>query len=369
MMKKWFIIATITIVAMLLMAPGALALTGPYTHGDFATNSKGCADCHVTHAASAQKLLKTGATQTAFCLSCHSNAAIASPFDVYRGKILNSGKFNATTGTVTDTTYWNDSAWTSPSLAGGFRYSYDFDVDDGVITFSNSVTSIHNVRGSAAEFGNLTDITAYDYVYGDTIPGGTKNIDFECGSCHDPHAGGAYADDNGVTNPRLLKKVLPADGTNRIVKMQINQTNNVPTNYTSGFNGWCGGCHDIFNTASTTRAGYTLEGGRTKYMHQFNKVVNDTVYGGSTNPYNIKKLALETEGGKKISCITCHRAHGTSAAALPATWNRYDTYRDYDGSSGIVGSVLNSGKGSALLRLKNRDVCYKCHAEAKYNLH
>lgn len=358
-MKKWGLILALTAAAMLLLAPSALALDPPYTHGDFAANSKGCADCHVTHAATAQKLLKFGTNQTTFCLACHGQQAIGSPFDVRNGKIMKTANWDSTSGNVIDTSLWNDSAWVSPSLAGGFANSYDF----GDSNTYKAVTSIHNVRGSQSAFGTISNVTTYEYVYGNTIPGGSGSLDFECGSCHDPHAGGAYTNDQADKNPRLLKEKL-FNKTGLRVKMHIDPATNVPTQYTSGFNGWCGGCHDIFNTESTSRAGYVLEGGRTKYMHQFNRKVYDTVYGGDTNPYTVEWLALEVDGtDKEISCITCHRAHGSSAQALPTNFSRYAAYKAYDGTA----TTTTTGSGSALLRLKQRDVCYKCHAEAKYN--
>jgi len=365
-MKKWSLILVLTVAALFLMAQAVMADStfggGPYTHGDFANNSKGCADCHVTHAATAQKLLKFGTNQTTFCLGCHGQDAMASPFDVRNGKIMKTANWDATNGNVVNTAYWADNSWINPSLAGGFNKSYNFGDTD---TY-DAVTSIHNVRGSQGAFGPIAGVTSYEYVDDavyNTIPGGTGTLDFECGSCHDPHAGGAYTDNSGSKNPRLLKEKLFAK-TGLMVQMTINDATNVPTGYTAGFNTWCGGCHDIFDTSATTRAGYNLEGGRTKYMHQFNKKVYDTVYGGSTNPYTVAWLALETDAGdKEISCITCHRAHGSSAEALPVSFTRYASYKTYDGNN----STTTTGEGSALLRLKQRDVCFKCHAEAKYN--
>jgi len=370
-MKKLGIILALAMVGLLVMASAAFALVAPFTHGDFASNSKGCADCHVTHAAVGQKLLNDGnGTQTSFCLACHGNAALGSPMDVYNGKVLKDVNFDAAGRNVPVPGDWSAAGEYNPSLAGGFKESFDF----GDSAAFEGVTSIHNVKGSPAEFGNTGDITNYDYVVANTIPGSTNlKIDFECGSCHDPHAGGAYLPDSATKNPRLLKEVLPKDATVRRVKMVIDQDANLPTRYTDGFNGWCGGCHDIFDTtkAGDNRTGYDKTNGRHAYMHKFGGVVDASKYKGGSSPYVVDKMPLEgIVANGKISCITCHRAHGSSAQAQPMNWDRYGEYKGYDnvtpeGDVNVIGD--NAGKGSALLRLKQRDVCWNCHGAAEFN--
>ncbi|MHB9093793.1 MAG: cytochrome c3 family protein [Eubacteriales bacterium] len=371
MMKKLVIILAIALVGVLMAASAAFALVAPYTHGDFSANSKGCADCHVTHAANAQKLLAGGdGTQAGFCLLCHQNNATGSPFDVVQGKIMADSGFNAGTRTITGS--WVDPSVMSYSYSGGFTTAYDW-WDTQVL---KTVTSMHNVRGSDANFGPNANVSSYQYTAADTIPGSSAiQIDFDCGSCHDPHAGGAYVNDQAGKNPRLLRSVLPKDGTSRWVEMQFDQPSNTVVQYTYGFNGWCGGCHDIFDTtkAGDNRTGYTQTNGRHAYMHKFGIYVDTTKFGGGTNPYLTAYMPLERDPNAgnltEISCITCHRAHGSSATAQPNVWNRYDTYKSYANvTQATTGSIAQgAGTGSALLRLKQRDVCYKCHAEALYN--
>jgi len=379
-MKKLALITVLAACGLFLMASMAFALVDPYVHGDFATNSKGCADCHVTHAAVAQKLLNAGnGTQTSFCIACHGNGATGSPFDVFNGLILEDASFNAATGNVPAPGDW-DTAAASASYAGGFNFAYNFgdtaNPADGTVAF-DTVTSMHNVRGSATNFGNLANITSYQYDDGDIIPGSNNiEMDFECGSCHDPHAGGTYNDDQADKNPRLLKEVLPASGDTRRVQMVINQSENMVTRYTSGFNDWCGGCHDIFNTteAGSGRTGYDKTNGRYAYMHKFGVTVDATKWATDatvTTPYKVEWMPLENSGVPyDISCITCHRAHGSSAEAQPASWDRYDQYKGYDGTAQTISGTTvanNAGSGSALLRLKQRDVCYYCHGAAEFN--
>lgn len=377
-MKKLTMLLALSLFAVLVFASSAYAIQAPYTHGDFASNSKGCGDCHVTHSADVQKLLRKGynnlSTQTALCIECHGRL---SPFDVNYGIVMKQVR-DTGSGTLAARFTWGapvDSTDANMSLAGGFSYAGDFDVENGESSVSDAnmealpTKSVHNVRGIEAVVGTDPNITTYEYVYADDIPGGTGHIDFECGSCHDPHAGGAYENRQAGKNPRLLKaNILEKTGLH--VEFDIDQAENLPTSYYSGINEWCGACHDLFDTSSygataspaneaTTRTGYIKLGGRQKYMHLFGIAVNTGVKGTTNNPYNIKYLALD--GSNKLICLTCHRAHGSSAASTP-NWARYQAYKDYSGSG-----TTTTGQGSALLRLKERDVCYACHGAAQFN--
>lgn len=378
-MKKLVIIAALGAVVMLMLASASFAMQAPYTHGDFATNSKGCGDCHITHSADVAKLLRAGsgglATQTAFCLGCHGKL---SPFDVKYGVVMKETAEDTSKDILSERFTWgggHNSSNSNMSLAGGFNTSGDFKLTAQAYSLIPS-TSVHNVRGVGDAAGSIAGVTTYDYVYGNTIPGGTGTLDFECGSCHDPHLGGMYPDPGDPTkNPRLLKKNI-LGRTNMQVVMEFNQPENLPTKYTNGINNWCGSCHDIFDTSAlgasaspanelTTRTGYYKLGGRTKYMHLFGIDVHDTTkHGFTTDPFTVEWLALENNASseqKEIMCLTCHRAHGSSAP-WSNNWSRYTSYVDYDGSG-----TTATGQGSALLRLPERDVCYGCHGAAQYN--
>lgn len=382
-MKKLAIIIALGAVTLLLLASSTFAMKAPYTHGDFGGNSKGCGDCHVTHSAQVAKLLMStnGSTQTQFCMGCHGRL---SPFDVKNGAVLKNSEDQGGAVALADGRFkWLtdglNSTNSNASLAGGFAMAGNFTVAGAAYTSLLPVTSVHNVRGINVAVGTIGDnVTTYEYVYGNTIPGGSKSLDFECGSCHDPHAGGEYVNNDINKNPRLLKATILGITPAR-VQMEIDQTTNLPTKYTKGINTWCGTCHDIFDTsgygataspatASTTRTGYNLLGGRSRYMHLFGIDVDPTKFAGEDvagpTPFEIRALALSDNASdvqKQITCLTCHRAHGSSAAATNK-WTRYAAYNNYTGSG-----TNNMGQGSALLRLPNRDVCYYCHGAAKYN--
>lgn len=370
-MKKITIILAVVLMGVFLVAFPAMAMKSPYTHGDFASNSKGCGDCHVTHSAGAAKLLNTTSTyQTTFCLGCHGKM---SPFDVRIGQIITDAADGG--GAISSRWDWSGvsdtgtSANTSYSLSGGFQYAGDFDVIEGDGS-AMQVTSVHNVQG-LSDTASIAGVTEGNWI-GDTIPGGTNSITFECGSCHDPHAGGAYSDDQSDKNPRLLKEDILGRSDMR-VKMKFDQATNTVTRYTYGFNTWCGACHDVFDTSigglesGGWRSGYDKTTiARDKFMHKFGVHVDPSQYAGTTDPYTVKYLALEAQkpdgsADTTISCITCHRAHGSSADVSGLEWTRYASYKD--GS----GATTTTGSGSALLRLPDRDVCYECHDIANKN--
>lgn len=367
-MKKITLILAMALVGVLLVASSAMALKSPYTHGDFASNSKGCGDCHVTHSAGAAKLLNTTSSyQTTFCIGCHGRT---SPFDVQYGQIVkDSGDLGGPIATRWDWSAATNTAtgtYTTFSLAGGFQNSLNFDLIGGDAAAASTSGSVHNVKGLVDAGINIAGVSTYGWVTGDTIPGGTSSLEFECGSCHDPHAGGAYDNDSTTKNARLLKENILGRSGMRVKMAFATNGDNTVTSYTYGFNTWCGACHDLFDTSiGGTGLGGWRSGAdkttyaRTKYMHKFGIAINPASYATGSSPYVVKYLPLET--GNVVSCITCHRAHASSAPVSGLTWNRYTTYKTGGGASSA------SGSGSALLRMPDRDVCWACHGAATLN--
>jgi predicted CXXCH cytochrome family protein len=86
--------------------------------------------------------------------------------------------------------------------------------------------------------------------------------------------------------------------------------------------------------------------------------LDDDLVAGAPNQANklpvadIGLAALAYDSGDMMTCLTCHRAHGTAAtmgdeAAIPART--------------ISGVAFPSGTNSMLLRLNDRGVCQQCH--------
>lgn len=352
-MRKLALITLLTAL-MVVMAVSVASAVEPYYHGDFADNSLGCAKCHVTHAATAKALLVYGTNQTEFCMYCHS-ALSKSPYDALSGKIL------TTTGKM-------------PSVAGGFVYSYNFDaeaydeVGGAVNDHYIDTTSMHGVES----YDNN------DWITGSTIPGGKTALgkDFRCGSCHDPHAGGDYAD--GDKMPRLMRLDLPVTADLGTVANYQDWTFEKKGNSTgaagfktatlSGYGNyagqWCAGCHDLFNQtahdAGQSAVNHAGTGVVNKYMHRMNFTVTDDNDGvDAIVNANVYKVALSV--GNQLTCLTCHRAHGTASDTSSTEFDRATTYKD------SAGGTSDTSTSSVLLREANRDVCYDCHGAAAFN--
>lgn len=168
-----------------------------------------------------------------------------------------------------------------------------------------------------------------------------------------------------------------------------------------GISGWCSSCHTQYNTVSSSGQGAYLAGDGypdvVRHRHPVNVpldgyngyralLVGTTAGAGGTglnDPWNLTPatatgvvdIPLEhdvyTEGRGTaqtsslddfIGCLTCHRAHGTTA-----TMNGYANSSSASNPIPDSGGVTPTSKGvpptsdSALLRANNRGVCERCH--------
>lgn len=319
-MRKALLISAFALLALMLATP-AFADWPARTHGGFDAATEGCAGCHTTHSGSAAKLLRYGTDTTTFCEYCH-NDNTRTPYNT------NTGKSQQKTDNV-----WVDSP------AGGFG------------TFMGiTVTSEHVLGGTI-------------------VPGGDTNLTgaFTCGSCHDPHAGAATVD----AGNRLLK-ANPGPTAGATPSIIIDSATMVTTNYRSGFSGWCGSCHNMLNAG--TDSGHTAyntaaTGNTNKFRHAMGVTLTagTTVRTGTADLTFNKDLLTGTPlevgadntagtADDTLGCITCHRAHGTKAAAPTS----YSSYTSVKNDAGVGGSVL--------LRMDKRGVCFNCHQAATKNL-
>ena len=279
-----------------------------------------------SHAGSAKALLIDGPTQTDLCYFCHDDI-IKNPYDAALGKIQ------------TATEVW-------PSLAGGFDSSFDFDnqaytaVAGAVGTNYIASDSVHGVETYDGPAENS------DWDLGVQIPGGTNTLvgDFKCGSCHDPHAGGTYPA-AGVM-PRLLKASLYGTDFDATADFQdwtfsaetasldTELRAKVLTGYGDNAGNWCAGCHDLFNQTAHDAGQVAVNnadtGNTDKYMHRMNFPLAGAGKAAASN-IALDKLALSV--GDYLTCLTCHRAHGTASTVTAGTvFNRAWNYLHGDGT-------------------------------------
>ncbi|WP_159446907.1 cytochrome c3 family protein [Carboxydocella sp. ULO1] len=304
-MKK-FIVVLVTMFTTLVGAEVALA----NVHTGFSVTTEACGSCHVTHAASAAKLLKFGGTQTAFCYGCHDEARAGSPYDV------ESGRTTDATGT-------------------GFVVSYSGAFDFASANYAG--TSRHDVENLTTPG---TDLTAAQIPGNSTALGLTGGL--RCGSCHDPHG-------DNTTNGRLLRGTLLGTNVNISVYFPLDADHR-PTSYDIKINQWCAGCHGKFNR--TAGSGHTADGyGMYRHAMGVSLAALPTDYSMATGTPVANFNATPAAGKNQLVCLSCHRAHGTDKVST-TSWNR-----DGGGSS----------SSTALLRMSNRGVCYNCHGAASQN--
>lgn len=358
----------LTVAMMFLLVTGAEAATK--VHTGFSTDSSGCAACHITHAANAKKLLLTGNNQTEFCYACHGTAKPGSPYDVLNGAVLDgTAKFDYTANPIAA---WDTLDTIRPSFSGGFAKTFDFqthgdilldplEVGGAMFLGSSSAHSVEAITVGGQSAWNSTN----------KIPGGTVAVVgdlFTCSSCHDPHGYDAEDTDGAgaiTANARLLRHKLPkytatpASGNVNLTVDISGANGDDGTLRVTGYpdatiNRWCAGCHDLLDVGKNAGVDKDTD---TRFRHAMGLALPTTA-GVNTSMANGTPLAT----GDKLVCTSCHRAHGTGATMTTVANNW--TGQDYQNLANA--NVAKSG--SALLRLKNRDVCYNCHKEASQNI-
>jgi len=267
---------------------------------------------------------------------------------------------------------------------------------DGVIDSGElkGVTSRHNVWGFVYgdESGPVQNTNNIYY----WIPGSSNQFSgsgFVCSSCHDPHAGGktpgsvswtppgssypSIITDAVKGNPRLLRLSIFGKTVDTLIFRMatvgaftyqgVSSGVYRVTEYVYGSASWCGACHNRFDT-STAGERIAGEGHAAQYLGMWRHPMDvHAVLPGGADGTVATGTPLEVwttgHGGglsDKVACLTCHRAHSTTAvvAGWAASWPR-------DAADPATGKA--QGDTSALLRMDNRGTCHNCHGAGKYN--
>ncbi len=202
-------------------------------------------------------------------------------------------------------------------------------------------------------------------------PGGTfPASQLGCTSCHDPH---------GNQNFRLLNGIGPIqDGIATFANAAPDaegrgyndaETNVSHTAYKSGMGAWCGNCHGDFhnnNTKLIHPTGRAIGGTIANIYNLYNGT--DDLTGGTQATAYIAAVPFEdpamttssTEGpsaSSQVTCITCHRAHATSAQNA-GRWDFNITFLHEDGVESGSYPIPNPYPSD-----NQRSLCNKCHAK------
>jgi len=206
-----------------------------------------------------------------------------------------------------------------------------------------------------------------------SAPGGTfPSSALGCSSCHDPHGNASF---------RLLYGAGPVqDGlytfTNAApdaVAINMNSTtpesNSNHSAYHDGMSAWCGNCHGDFhnnNTKLIHPSGSTLGGTIAQTYNSYNGTedigggLQATAYLAAVPFEDAANTITSTTGpsaSSKVMCLTCHRAHATSAPNA-GRWDFNVTLLEDDGvesGSYVIPDPYSSPN--------QRSLCNKCHAK------
>jgi len=340
-------------------------------------------------------LISASTSMSDYCYACHGDGAPGAGTNVQSGYFEggNSSGTNSVAGATLN--------------GGGFEHIGSLG--------GTTVMSSHNVSSL-----NSDALVRWGYVNGatsDLSPMGA----FTCTDCHDPHGSsnyrllkdvvngvtvGGYLGTNNTPDPWVIsnEQGYPEGGFKKGAAGASDIANYKP-NYTSpqyaknvastkSTSAWCAACHSVYSQQdSVYNYGTTLGGtaASTMYHRHPVDVALSVGTGGVEDRALITQLvddpglplemgygtyntgfSYSTAGAKiwdergNISCLTCHRAHGTAAVMTGFAATSLDANgvpKTVPGSTTALAdrAGVNPTFDGALLRYDNRGVCEKCH--------
>lgn len=336
-----------------------------------------CAGCHTMHNSEKNATIITGGTPgqgvnayllktakpTDTCLICHARPGSENGYGVFG------------TGVLTP----------KPQRGGG---DYVFLLEDNINEGHNGATN--PILGYQAGHNIISDTKG---ILADPVntsaPGGTyPAASMACSSCHDPHGTDAFRllyganrlvrGNDGVTYtfayeaPEAVGVALSGAGES--------QTNH--TAYLSGMSAWCGNCHGDFHASDanlihpsgtalgTIAANYNAYNGTTDCVE--NPGTAGSPCGTGTQaaaylaevPFEDAGMSVSSTAGpsatSRVMCLTCHRAHATSAPNA-GRWDFALTLLAEDGTESGSYALPNPYDGN------QRSLCNKCHSKDEFD--
>ncbi len=209
-----------------------------------------------------------------------------------------------------------------------------------------------------------------------TSPGGTfPASQLGCTSCHDPHGNGHFRilNGSGQVQNGLFTFVNDAPAAEGLSIYHGSERVGRHTAYNSGVSAWCGNCHgDIHETGG-------------KFIHPTNVALGPEI----AQNYNLYNGALDPTGGtsstaylaavpfedpavlytgtegptgtSRVMCLSCHRAHASSAPDS-GRWDFNVTFLSDDGVESGSYPLPNPYGTTA-----QRSLCNKCHLKDEFD--
>lgn len=257
--------------------------------------------------------------------------------------------------------------------AGNFVFLLEDNLNDG----PDGQTNI--IPGEAAGH-NITSLimgTQEDPRWQESPGGNFPSSELGCTSCHDPH---------GNTNFRMLNGVGPIQGglaefTNPapeaigldITDPLATESNDLHTAYLSGMSQWCANCHGQFHQDNPGApfghpTDAALTNGQINIYNRYNGTADPM--GGSQATAYLKDVPFEQPGrsptslagptmGSRLMCLSCHRAHASSAPAA-TRWDMRVLKLENDGNESGSYPIPNPYPGDL-----QGSLCLKCHPKGQ----
>lgn len=319
--------------------------------GAFAFHEAGvaaCSSCHVMHRSEdgqttfvGEDLLR-GESSSDLCLSCHADA-YGETFNI--SPLVPGTEFGA----------------------GNFIFLLEDDIND-------TPDPVHSpIHGEAAGHSVVAPSLGLqpDSRHVQSPGGSFPSTELECTSCHDPH---------GNQNFRMLRGVgwvkenffyfsAPAPDAEGPSVLSSGESAGHHTAYRDGWADWCGNCHGSrYHRGSTSRFHHPGD-------HSFDQEQVDQYadYDGDQNPsggssataYLVQvpfedltatvDMSSGPSGASRLTCISCHRVHASSAPAA----GRWDFNVDRLGDDGVPSGSYPLANPYA--DPAQRQLCVKCH--------
>ncbi len=307
-----------------------------------------CGGCHTLHISSMGLATFDRPHPADVCLNCHQ--------------------------TGTGNTWGLDPALPGPQYGGGpFVFLAEDNLGDGP---ADGIVPGHAAGHNVVSLANGT---VADPRHG-TGPGGSfPSSALACTSCHDPHGKGATfrllrgagtVISNGQSYP--FTNAAP-QGEGASLEQPESPTNH--SAYRAGVSDWCANCHASYLDNHGSASG-------SPFRHPVNVPIGATVaatynaYQGTGQPggaglgASIPEVALESatatpsgsgmvDASARITCLSCHRAHASSAPAA----GRWDFHITTWAEEGVKSGSFRLPNPYPAAGLAQRQLCDKCHGD------
>lgn len=210
--------------------------------------------------------------------------------------------------------------------AGNFVFLLEDNINDGADGLTNPISGAHAGHNIVSQMmGTSADP---NYV---VAPGGSFPSDkLTCTSCHDPHGNTNYRQLYGAVEVQgglytFTNEAPVAEGISLLIGEESETNHNA---YISGMSAWCGNCHGAYLNEHNPSSSFnhetltTIENNVINHYNRYNGTA-DPIGATYSNAYlaevpfedaaNTTTSTTGMSATSQIMCVSCHRAHGSSA--------------------------------------------------------